>query len=248
MAPVNALPVFSPIELSLTEVPRGGTLTLVLRDVIDPDGSIRNVKFYFDANGDGIPDSSELFRIVNTTSSNNYGSSFTVPLNVPTGQIAFLAVVTDNTGASIITPPAYITVTNIRPSVGSLTSLTSFFGQGDFVTLSASGAVDPDGTITQIRFYIDANNDGVADPDELLGYSTDASNNFRFTITREQSRAIEVGQATFLAVAVDNDGGVSNPRPLSMNVVFSLLPVTAPPFAVPLAQTIGYCCHDQPGW
>lgn len=224
---VNALPTYGALTVSKPESARGGRLTFTLNDVADSDGTIRRVSFYLDANFNGVADDGELIR-TDTSASGGYTASYTVPLTSALGEQAVIAVVTDSSDATVTTEPVTFFVTNIIPRISSLSTPTVSFGQGDFVTLIANGVTDSDGSkaITEVRFYIDTNKDGIPQPGELLGIDTTAGDGYRLTLTRVQTQAMATGGISFLAVAVDADGGMSNPAKRSANVFFSLLAQT----------------------
>ncbi len=222
---INALPTFDPLTTFQQEITRGGTVTILLNNVADADGSIRDVKFYFDANDDGIPDASEFVGIDTTASSGTYGASYKIPLSSPSGPRGFIAVVTDNREDSITTNVAYVEVINIAPTLGRLSLGSSTFSQGDFVSLSATNFSDVDGTgdIASVRFYHDLNLDGIADDSELLATDAEPINGFVIVLTRNQTRALPMGTTRFLAIAVDPEGGESTPKGATGTVLFSLL-------------------------
>ncbi|MCC7243499.1 MAG: VCBS repeat-containing protein, partial [Acidobacteria bacterium] len=143
----------------------------------DPDGTIAKVEFF------------QGSTLVCTDTS----SPFTCAWNgVAGGSYSLTAKATDNQGATT-TSAAVPIIVNQLPSV-SLTSPTSgtAFAAPATVSLAAS-ASDPDGTITEVRFYNGAT---------LL--NTDTSTPFAYAWT-----PVSAGSYSLTAVAVDNRGATS---------------------------------------
>jgi len=222
---VNALPTFDLLDVFEDEINRGSKVTVILNNVSDPDGSVFEVRFYLDDNNDGIADEDEYVRSDFTSSSGTFATTIRIPITNPAGQQGFIAVVTDNRGATIATNVAFVDVLNIAPTLNVLATPSSSFAQGDFVTLTASGVadVDGDGVVSAVRFYYDLNADGIPDDDELIATDSDDSNGFVIVLTREQTRILPLGTVIFLAVAVDSEGGLSDAQTTASTVIFSLL-------------------------
>ncbi len=222
---INALPTFSSFEIFEDAVFRGDALTVAITNVVDADGSIREVNFYYDQNNDGVPDPEEFIGRDRVASNGSYDRFYRVDRSTPAGIAAFLAVVIDNTGAEVLAGPATVEILNNPPVAPTINTSTSVFSQGDFVSIGASGAVDVDGTgeIAAVRFYVDLNDDGIADESELIAIDDQPVNGFQIVLTREDTAALPLGTVSLLAVAIDPEGAVSPPGQTNVRVNFSLL-------------------------
>lgn len=94
------------------------------------------------------------------------------------------------------------------PALAGVTASSLSLAQGDALLLTATGASDADGTVS-VSFYVDRNNDGVADAGELLGTDNTAGDGFTYALTGAQSGTLPTGAVKFLAVAVDTDAQTS---------------------------------------
>jgi len=104
------------------------------------------------------------------------------------------------------------------PIVASLTAAPDAVTVGDSVTLTAGGAVDPDGTVTGVSFYRDANANGAYDAgDALLG--TDSSVVGGVASIAVDTTGLLQGDYTFFARALDNEGGWSSAVSTTVTVV-----------------------------
>src|SRR5206468_914272 len=90
---------------------------------------------------------------------------------------------------------------NQSPSIGSVSGPGSVAMNSSF-TLQASDVVDPDGTVDQVKFYLDSNSDGQLDANDLsLGIGTLSGQDWRKTIS---TTGWTPGQAIIFAEATDN--------------------------------------------
>ncbi|MEL7472133.1 MAG: right-handed parallel beta-helix repeat-containing protein [Planctomycetota bacterium] len=110
---------------------------------------------------------------------------------------------------------------NLAPTLGGLTAPATGL-RGLSIALTADNAQDPDGPLARVDFYLDSNNDNIADADELLGSDTDGSNGWSYTLTEAQSQALEIGAARFIAIAIDADGLVSEPASTTASIARAL--------------------------
>ncbi len=90
------------------------------------------------------------------------------------------------------------------PSIASFTPPTSSLPLGLSVLLTAGGVADPDGSVAGVRFYLDANANGIGEPGELLFNDTNAADGFKYLY--ETDSGDSVGSKRFLAVGYDEDG------------------------------------------
>jgi hypothetical protein len=105
------------------------------------------------------------------------------------------------------------------PTVTALGTSATYYTQGQNVVLTATGITDPDGPITSVNFYLDANNNGIADTGELIGTDTQADGGYTFSY--ELADDFELGSVAFLVTATDSDGLVSAVRGASATVLSS---------------------------
>lgn len=106
----------------------------------DPDGTVARVEFYY----------GNILLVTDNTLPYSYTGT-----NVPVGSYTLSAKATDNSGASVMSPPVTITVTDSNlPPVVSFTSPApgSTYTAPATITLLAS-ASDPDGSVAKVEFY-----------------------------------------------------------------------------------------------
>jgi PKD repeat protein len=117
----------------------------------------------------------------------------------------------------------------VAPQIGTLAATPSTDAPGPVpagtaVTLTAGNAysIYPGGSVTQVAFYLDTNNDGVLQTgtDQLLGYGTPSTipnANHNWTLTMSTS-GMKSGTYTVFAVALDSDGLFSNPIATTLTI------------------------------
>src|SRR5262249_50718954 len=105
------------------------------------------------------------------------------------------------------------------PQIGSFTDSPNSVTAGSSLTLTASSITDanPNGTITQVAFYVDSNNDGALEPgaDTLLGHAARTSPGvwtLTFTVNEPP------GTYTLFAQAEDSYGVFGNPALLTLTI------------------------------
>lgn len=200
-----------PPEILKLVVPRnriasGNAFVIRAVGVRDRDGKVTKVEFFWDKNGDGVPDPSAK---LGEDDSRAGGWKVTVDAAtaamLPTsGDIRLLAVATDNSGSqsgvATLTIPA-----GAAPTLASLAAVPNPVARQSRVTLTALGASDSDGSVRRVVFAVDTNNDGKIDTgDTLLGRGKRADGDFVLTI--RVGRRVVPGDYTVLAEAIDNQG------------------------------------------
>src|SRR5258705_13323068 len=97
-------------------------------------------------------------------------------------------------------------VNNVTPVIGSLSPTPDPVTRGQNITLTANNVTDADGTIANVEFYRDSNDNGTFEiaTDTLLGSDTDSTGGWTWT---GSSLAFKAGTNRFFARATDNDGG-----------------------------------------
>lgn len=103
------------------------------------------------------------------------------------------------------------------PVVTALGTSATYYTRGQTITLTATGVSDPDGPIASVSFYLDANNNGIADSGELIGSDTQSDGGYTFNYNVADD--FTLGPAAFLAVATDTDGLVSAVRGASATIL-----------------------------
>ncbi|MFO0836093.1 MAG: choice-of-anchor Q domain-containing protein [Phycisphaerales bacterium] len=207
----SANPTLASLGASGSTIVRGQSMTLTANSVTDADGTIARVDFYRDANNNGVADSGELIGS-DSNPAGGYTLSVAVPTSAALGAQSYLAVAVDNDGGLSSFKSASVTIVNAVPTIASLTPSATTLENGDPLTLTAKSVADADGTIVKVSFYADTNKNGVADANELLGAGTSSAGGFAYTLTPAQTFALPSASVTFLAVAADNNSGVSTPR------------------------------------
>ncbi len=222
---VNAPPVIGGFTTSGTTA-RLSTITLTATNVLDQAdsaaaGTITRVEFYRDVNGNGTFEGTvdRLLGLgVRQTGTSTYVLT-TATTGFSAGTNTFFVRAQDNTlGFSEVSVDETVTatITNLVPTLTSLTDTPDPVTEGQNVTLTALGAADRDGTIARVDFYNDVNNNGAIDAgvDILLGSDSSAVGGYTLAVnTSNAAFNLAVGNTNrYLAAAVDNDGGVSTGR------------------------------------
>ena len=202
----NVVPTIASLDATATAA-RGDTITLTANGVADIDGTIANVEFYLDADGDGTVSAGDTLVGTDANAAGGYTASVVTDGTWTLGENKFLAVATDSDADASAAVTDSTTVTNVAPTIVSLDA-TASVARGDSITLTANGAADTDGTIANVKFYLDVDGDGTVNAgDTLLG--TDADSIGGYTATVVTDGTWELGEAKFLAVATDSDDDAS---------------------------------------
>ena len=174
-----AKPPNQPPTISITSMPNYSTLTkgvpyTLTASAVDPDGRIRNVKFFIGS------------KQIDEDTRPPYTCRW-IPRKP--GSYVITVVATDNRGAKVTAPPIFVTVKSNSAPVITLTSPAdnSSFKVGTPITIAAA-ASDPGGSIERVRFYIDGSH-----------VSSDSTAPYSMVWT-----GATIGVHTVKAVAVDN--------------------------------------------
>ncbi len=216
---INRGPDFNETTASATTSIRGTAITFTAVNVLDrgdsvPAGTITAVQFFLDANANGLIDTGErlLGSGIRVTGTNDF-RLVTTTTGFATGQNTVLARATDNNGGFSTNRGVIVNVTNRAPTLTVMSALPAIVpGLGSTLNLTATGAADPDGTIASVRFYRDANGDGLFNilDDTLLGTDNSATGGFTLAVnTGDGAFGFTTGANRVFAVAVDNNGGTS---------------------------------------
>ena len=215
-------PSVSGVTPSASQVRLGETFTLTATGVEAGDSAIAGVAFYFDADADGIADAGEL---LGTDSSSTGGYTLTLTstqaANLVLGSNQFLAVATDAQDSQSDPATGSITAISILPTLTGVVADASSIAQGEQLTLTAQGVNELGDAPGGVYFYLDANHDGIADSDELLGTDSDSSDGYSLTLSGSVTSAFANATQTFLAVARDSLGESTDPVSTTVAVVYS---------------------------
>ena len=217
----NPEPVLGSLSAAPDPARRGQAIELLVRDADDPYGAVAEVRFYLDTNEDGLPQSEELIG-TDADGSDGFTAQFAVPADAEYGTLWFIAVVVDDESATSEPASATVEIENIRPTIGALRGSASEIEQGDPLTLTVESPSDADGAIREVRFFLDANQDGMPQENELMGTDAAQGDGFSWSLSDSQSAALSTGQASFIVLAVDDGGLESELQSFRVSVLYSV--------------------------
>ncbi len=202
---VNALPEVDELLLDPNPVAAGDDLTMTAIGAGDVDGSVAQVQFWVDLDGDLIPDVGET--VLDTTPANGW-QVVVDTTGWQSGLYTCYATPRDNDGDWGPPAIAFLTV-NERPTIAGLTDTPDPVVAGDNLTLTATGVADADGMVVLAEFYRDANANGTLEPasDLLLGTDISAAGGWQLIVS---TNAWNAGTYEYFARAQDDDALWSN--------------------------------------
>ncbi len=236
----NALPTVGSLAQTPGEVARPGLLALTATGVADPDGSVGRVEFYRDANGNGVLDpAGDLLLGIDADGANGWSWSASTA-GWPLGQQTYLARAHDNDGAWGVAASATGAVRNALPTIAALVDSPDPVMRSGALTLAAQGVADPDGSVTTVEFYRDADGNGVLNPgvDTLLGTDANGADGWSWS---GSTLGWALGAHAYLARARDNDSAwsaVSVAMGSVQNAPPAVALLTASPGLVGVGQTL----------
>lgn len=188
----------------------GQSITLTASGVEASSGSIRNVQFFFDSNGNGVLDTTDSRLATDTSATGGYAANVTIPTTWGTGVKTLFARATDGAGAGSAAALSFTVNPNTMPVATALSTNVSTLPSTNRVTISTVGASDTDGTIRNVEYFADINGNGIYDSgDRRLGASTRAAGGYSLTVTINRAW-ISNGSVRLFGRLTDNLGGVSN--------------------------------------
>lgn len=193
--------------VSPSPVEPGQVITLTATGVSDEDGSVQSVRFYRDANGNGVLDAGDQeLSPADGDGSNGYTWTGLASPSWGPGTVRFFARAVDDDGLLGGVAAAVVTQTH-RPTIEAGSASPDPLIFGDPVTLTASGVMDLDGWVRRVEFFGDADGSGAYEPenDVLIGEDTDGNDGFSITALYPQETGL-TGTIRFFARAVDNLG------------------------------------------
>ncbi|MEW6359898.1 MAG: C25 family cysteine peptidase [Planctomycetota bacterium] len=201
---INHTPNAGALTATPTSLYQNEMLTLQATGFMDPDGSLAQIAFYRDINGNGAPDPGELLG-VDADGNDGWTWAGSVSSWGPGARKA-LVQATDNEGAMSQIVSTQVEILNHAPTIGVLTASPDDFLRGAVATLSVNDAADADGRVAYVSFYLDLNRNGVGEAKELLGADSDGGDGWTWS---GSTLGWPHGSVSLLARAVDNDGAAS---------------------------------------
>ena len=221
---INNTPELGSLVVAPDPFQPGESLDLTVTGATDLDGSVDEVNFYWDQDGDGVADAGELLGTDTTVSSGVAELTYAATGGMPTGQLTFLAVGQDNDGAASNVVSDTVTST-AAPVISEMTISPIDLLRGDTLTLSVDDldVSDPDGSVSSISYYRDSNGNGVFDAgtDEVLGTVSSPSNG-TWEITHSNTLNWDLGAQDYFARAQDDVGMWSAPVSVEGQVLNNL--------------------------
>ncbi len=208
---VNVAPTVGSLTDSPDPVIQGEDITLTALNVADSDGTVAQVEFYRDANGNGLLDVGTDTLLETDTSSTGGWSWTGATGGFALGSNTLLARAQDEDGAysNVSSTTVLVEPGNAAPTVGSLAASPDPVTLGESITLTALNVADSDGTVALVEFYRDVNANGQIDvgTDIFLGDDNDAAGGWSWT---GSTGAFALGSNTLLARAQDNESAYSD--------------------------------------
>ncbi|GMV24577.1 MAG: hypothetical protein AMXMBFR58_06080 [Phycisphaerae bacterium] len=204
-----------------TNIIRGGHVRLIANAVLDSDGTVARVDFYFDQDGDHIADPGELIGSDDEQHGSGYGYTLDYDLSptLPLGPAAFLAVAVDNDGLSSDPSIGDITIIRTPPTIASVTMSALHARKGQSVTFTANNVLPGEDAagITRVEFYRLVTTKGGSGTDKV-GEDTTAGDGWTYILDTSgmavgQPHLLDpygyFGRIDYYAVAIDSLGNSS---------------------------------------
>ncbi|MCK6476036.1 MAG: hypothetical protein L6Q35_04310, partial [Phycisphaerales bacterium] len=204
-----------------TNIIRGGHVRLIANAVLDSDGTVARVDFYFDQDGDHIADPGELIGSDDEQHGSGYGYTLDYDLSptLPLGPAAFLAVAVDNDGLSSDPSIGDITIIRTPPTIASVTMSALQARKGQSVTFTANNVLPGEDAagITRVEFYRLVTTKGGSGTDKV-GEDTTAGDGWTYILDTSgmavgQPHLLDpygyFGRIDYYAVAIDSLGNSS---------------------------------------
>jgi hypothetical protein len=213
---VTSAPVNTPPTVSITSPSAGnvlvGSSVAVSATAADADGTVASVEFFVGATSIGVDNSAP------------YTASFTAVA----GAQSITARATDNNGAQTTSAAVVVTGVVNAPPVVSITAptATATFTAPAVVSLAAN-AVDPDGTIASVEFFVNGVSVGVDATAPYTGSWTSVIGNASFTARATDNNG---AQTTSAAIVLN----IADPNALPYKVDALTIPCNAPTFCIPV--------------
>ncbi len=217
--------------LAPAAVTKGNSVTLTAQQVSD-DEAVSGVSFYLDSNGNGTLDGGDQVLGTGTQSGVNWGLTVGTG-SWPLGANRVFARAIDNRGAQGPAVAASLAIGKRAPVIGALVAPGTVV-QGDRFALTANNVSAPDGAVTGVAFFLDANFNGVLDAgDTALG---DGARNGSAWSSAVSAVGWAPGAVRLFARASDD----SSPAVISSGTtILTVLQANAAPILAPLAnQTV----------
>ncbi len=218
---INAPFAVGTLSPSVSQILRGGQVTLVAGDIFIPAGKrLKTVEFYADTNRNGVFDPAVDRKVGSAGSLRDGAASVKVATRgIAVGDQSYFVRVQDNLGDWTPVTTATVAISNNAPTVASIKATPAVVkNRGDLVTLSVGSIRDVDGRVTSVTYYLDLESRVPplgAPPDWpltvspamlVLGTAANASGGWKLVVS---SAEFNVGVNRIYAVATDNDGTTS---------------------------------------
>jgi hypothetical protein len=211
--PPNDPPTIESLSVSPDPVTLGEDITLTAHNVNDSDGNIVVVAFFRDANGNGVLDFGLDTFLGLDDSGADVGTWTGSTAGFPSNMNTYFACAWDDKSdmSDFVSTTGEIQSPNIAPTIGSLSDSPDPVMEGYNLTLTAHNVSDSDGTVDQVEFYRDTNENEVLDVgdgedfDTFLGLGTCIPSSSDWSWTGSTA-GFGVGQHRYFARAQDDDG------------------------------------------
>lgn len=212
----NVPPTIVALETSVASLTRGTPLELRALGVADADANLVRVEFFRDSNNSGALEVGTDQKLGEDANPQDGWSLAITTTALPLNTVRFLARALDSRNAASSVVSASASLRNAPPTIDALSASALAVYQPGNVTLSPTGVVDVDGTVTRVEYFDDRNDNGLVEIgiDRLLG--TSAEPEWRFT-----GSTLELAPSphTLLARAIDNEGTPGKAVVISLNVL-----------------------------
>jgi hypothetical protein len=206
-------PRITTLSTATGKVNVGSNITVTASGVSAPVGrTISRVEFYRDLNANGLIDVGIDTLLGSDTSSGGGWTLAPYSTSWSLGNNTLMARAIDSTGAASPAATTVVTVNGL-PTVGSLTGAPSPVLPGAALTITAANATDPDGTVTAVEIYFDANNNGRIDTatDTKLTVTLNGLGQYVALVAAPANG----GSYRYLARALDNAGAFGATKTLT---------------------------------
>ncbi|MFZ4573700.1 MAG: FG-GAP-like repeat-containing protein, partial [Phycisphaerales bacterium] len=219
----NAAPAVTAFTSTPSSAAPGAVISLAA-SATDSDGSVAAVRFYYDTAGTW--DTGDTLMAQDTTSSDGWSGTYTIPTTLTPGMYFLYAVATDNAGSTGVASATLTVTSNTLPSVTSFTAQPTSVVVGATVNLTVLASdPDPADSVGVVMFYDDTNGNGVLDTtDTVLPSDFTAGDGWTLAYTVP---AEWVGTRRLFADATDSRGATSAAVPLTITVTANTAPVVS---------------------
>ena len=219
---VNQPPTIDSVTITPSTAARNSVITITADGADRFDGTVRNVAFFVDIDGNGIVNTGD--RPLGTDGSPLAQFQFTraFPKTPPLGIFKFSPSPATTKALHRYSDRRDINRHQLHSDTQSPCRRPPSLLPGKHLNLIVTGTKDTDGKIAKAEFWLDQNENGVidADVDELLSTDTTAANGFKFS---PDTTGTDPGVNTVLARVFDNDGAESATAAATVTILPSVV-------------------------